>query len=131
MTQPSAQTLADFPELLSNARIEPIRDRLAKELRLPDEVSFASYIQPEQWIERKGITVKEADQAFFLVLSPNPHPRHPGRTIKSFAFCRLSDWREQEGEAWRYVGVGDPAYPIYKSLSGLHMVERKNWQELD
>ena len=112
-----AQNLSQFDELLTDSRLEPIWDKLRREMNFAESVQFATYIQPESWAEERGINVRKPDQAFFIVVSPNPHPRHKTSVIKTFAFCKLSDWRAQEGEAWRYVGVGDPAVPIFKAWS--------------
>lgn len=133
MTLP--QNLAQFPELLSDSRVEPIWDRLRQELHLPDEVSFATYEQPPRTGKTRspgGIEYEATvpAQAVFIVVSPNPHKRFKGKMLKTFAICDLRHWREKEGQAWRYVGVGDPAFPIFKALAKQHLAERKNFEEL-
>lgn len=125
--------LDQFPELLPDSRVERLWDKLRKELTLPDEVEFATYEQPPQWADdpKTGLRTLKPAQANFIVVSPNPHPRHKGRLIKTFAFCDLSGWRDAEREAGHYAGVGDPAEPIFRALVREHLKQRKNWKELN
>lgn len=129
----TVRTLADFEELLPNSRVERLEGQLRKEMKLPDEVEFATYEQPPQWYddEATGLRRLQPAQAFFIVVSPNPHPRHQGKAIKSFAFTPIKDWRSAEAEAGHYAGVGDPALPIFKALCREHLEQRKNWTEMN
>jgi hypothetical protein len=128
-------TLDQFPELLSDLRVEKVWDRLRQEMKLPDGVDFATYEQPPQTVPQRTsgglvVPVEQPAQAVFLVVSPNPHPRHKGRLIKSFAFVELSEWLKKEAEAWRFVGVPDASYAIFKELCRQHLASRKNFEEL-
>lgn len=131
-----AKTLSQFEELLPDSRVEQLLSRLRRDLKLPDVVEFATYIQPEQrGVKSKtpmGIEFERTipAQAFFLVVSPNPHERLKTQKIKSYAFCALTDWREKENGAWRFVGIGDPALPIFKALCIQHLASRQNYEEL-
>lgn len=100
-------------------------------MKLPDVVTFATYEQPPTPAVRRGIEIEMPAQAVFLVISPNPNPRHKGRIIKTFAAAQLVHWREKEDAAWRFNGAGDPAYPIFKELCRQHLAARKNWKELN
>lgn len=128
---PSSRNLAQFDSLLSDLRVAEIEDRLRRELKLDDSIHFASYEQPPTQAVRKGIEVTMPAQAVFRVVSPNPHPRHKGRLLDSFAVAELSDWREMEDTAWRFAGMGDPAYPIFRALClREHLPARKNFEEM-
>lgn len=124
-------SLARYDTLLLDSRVEELRDKLGREYRLPDSVEFATYIQTEQWAEKDGIQRRIPAQAVFLVLSPNPHPRLSKHVIKTHAFTDLRFWRSKESSAWRYVGIGDPAAVIFRSLCAQHMAARKNYTELN
>lgn len=129
--------LSDYPQLLPDSRVEKLWYRLLTELRMPEEVSFATYEQPPREVHPKttsGIELPprlQPAQAVFLVVSPNPHPRHVGRSITSYAFVDLRAWQEKEREAWRFVGAGDPAYTLFKRLCHEHMGQRQHWTELN
>jgi hypothetical protein len=127
----SASTLAQFDVLLPDARVERLRAKLGQELRLPDEVEFATYVQPKRWAVKDGIELPVPPHAVFLVVSPNPHPRLAGQTIRSHAATRLEHWREKEDQKWRFAGVGDPAEMIFRALCIDHLRTRRNYQELN
>jgi len=129
---PRPQTLARYPQVLLDSRIEPLWDRIRRELKFPvdADIQFATYAQPSRMAEKNGKLVKMPESVVFLVVSPNPHPRYKGKQIKSFAISSIDDWRDAEKEAGHFVGVGDPAYPIFKELSRQHLAARKNMSEL-
>lgn len=127
----SAKTLADHESLLSDSRVEQLRGLVGKELRLPDEVSFATYIQPPTEVNRKGVYVLEPARAVFVATCPNPHPRYLGKTMMTYATAELEDWRSREAASWRFVGVGDPAFGIFKAIARRLLIDRTNMQELN
>ena len=126
-------SLADNELLLPDIRVEELWSRLMKEFgHLPDDTAFASYIQPERVVPRPGgVIARMPAQAIFLVVSKNPHPRHKGEMLKSVAQTTLEAWRASEAEAWRFVGRGDPAMPIFRALCREHLASRKSWSELN
>lgn len=128
---PLSETLGKFDPLLPDSRVEQLEDRLRREMKLPDVVTFVTYEQDPTWVVRKGVEVLKPAHAVFIVLSPNPNPRHKGRAIKTFATAQLEHWREKEDTAWRFSGAGDPAYPIFKELCRQHLAARKNYAELN
>jgi hypothetical protein len=75
--------------------------------------------------------VSQAETVVFLVVSENPHPRHKGKIIKSYAITPERDWKSAEAEAAHFAGVGDPAYPIFKSLARQHLEKRQAMKELN
>lgn len=123
-------TLARYPTALPDSRVEQIWDRLKEELHFPHVVEFATYVQPARVVEKAGKLYSKPESIVFLVVSPNPHPRHKGKTIKSFAIVSVEDWYAYEKEKWRHVGVEDAAYPIFKRLCRDHMAARQNMKEL-
>lgn len=124
-------SLAQYESLLDDRRVEKLRDKLGRELRLPDVVEFASYVQEEQWGQKDGLQRLVPAHAVFIVVSPNPHPRMKKAIIKSHAAALLSHWREKEDGAWRFAGVGDPAEPIFRALCVQHMATRQDYVELN
>ena len=126
-------SLADNELLLPDIRVEELWSRLMKEFpKLPHVTNFATYIQPERVVPRPGGVIAQMPaQAVFLVVSPNPHPRHKGEMLKSIAQTTLEAWRASEAEAWRFVGKGDPALPIFRALCREHLASRKSWSELN
>lgn len=124
-------TLAQFDTLLPDSRVEALRDVLGREFRLPDEVDFATYVQPEREASVRGVIRMIPAQAVFIVTSPNPHERHKGETIRTHAATALEHWREKEDRSWRVVRAGDPAAIIFKMLCAQHMDARRNWNELN
>lgn len=127
----SAKTLADYETLLPDSRVEQLRALIGKELGLPDEVGFATYVQPPTEVNRRGIYVLEPARAVFVVTCPNPHPRYAGKVMMSYATAEYQDWKAREAEAWRFVGVGDPAFGIFKAIARRLMADRRNMQELN
>jgi hypothetical protein len=125
-----ASSLAQYESLLADSRVDALRDKLGRELQLPDEVEFATYVQDEQWAEKDGLQRLVPAHAVFLVLSPNPHPRLAKHTLKSHAATRLSYWRQKEDQMWRFVGRQDPAELIFRALAVQHMDARKNYTEM-
>lgn len=127
----SAANLARYETVLSDRRVEALWARISKELNFGSaDVQFASYLQPPRTVEKGGRVVSQAETVVFLVVSPNPHPRHKGRMIKSYAVTPERDWVDAEREAAHFVGMGDPAYPIYKALSRQHLEKRQAMVEL-
>lgn len=135
VTNTGAETLADFEELLPDSRVEAIWERLRREFpRLPDDVQVATYIQPARLVPSqldRTRLVSQPERAVFLVISPNPHPRHKGEVLKSIASCLLTHWREEEDDAWRFAGKGDPAMKFFRLAAREHLAARKNWTELN
>lgn len=128
---PSAESLAKYDPLLPDSRVEQLEDRLRREMKLPDVVTFATVEQPPTEVVRRGVLVTMPAQAVFLVVSPNPHPRHRKQLIKTFAAAELAHWREKEDTAWRFAGAGDPAEPIFRELCRQHLAARQNYAELN
>ncbi len=124
-------TLADYEQLLPDERVWRIREKLGRELKLPDAVDFATFIVPERWGEQDGIAVLHQATVVFAVVSPNPHKRLSSENIMTEATTRLEWWREKEDEVWRFVHSTDPAERIFRALCIQHLEARKNYSELN
>jgi hypothetical protein len=126
-----SKTLAKFDELLPDRRIRKIYDALMELYPDLGEAQIATYVQPEQMIERDdGITLKYPAQAVFLMTSPNPHPRHVGDIVKTNAFTDLRNWREEEYST-RHSSDTDLALNFFKAIAREHRAVLANWRELN
>ena len=126
----SATNLAQYEPALAQSRLDDIHFQVLKRVRMPDEVDFATYIQPPVEGKRNGLYVLLPENVVFLVVSPNPNPRYQNKLIKTFAVVSMEDWRAKEGERWHYVGAPDPALPIFTEMARQHMAARRDWKEL-
>ena len=127
-----SKTLAQFDELLPDRRVRKIRDALLELYPdLGDEMQIATYVQPKQMIEREnGMSIPYPEQAVFLMVSPNPHPRHVGEIVKTNAFTDLKNWREEEFNT-RHSSDVDLALGFFKMIAREHRAVLQNWRELN
>jgi hypothetical protein len=118
-------------EFLPDSRLEQIWERLYRELTLPDETRFSDTVEPDRWADQGGIAVKVPERVYFWVVCPNPQPRWKDKVLKEYAFMDLTDWRLMEATKWRFAGVPDPAYTIFKKLCERLIVQHKSWREMN
>lgn len=127
-------SLADFEPLIPDSRVERLWGALRQEFpKLPEDFQLASYIQPRKLVPDKvtGELRMIPEQAIFVIVSANPHPRHKGEVLKSMARMSHRDWRSEEDEAFRFVGKGDPAMKFVRALAREHIRAYTNWSELN
>jgi hypothetical protein len=118
-------------EFLPDSRVEKIWDRLQKELKLPENTNFATDVTPERWVDKDGISILQKEQVRFWAVCPNPQPRWEGKLIKHYVTMDLLDWRRAELEKWRFAGMPDPAYVIFRALCRKLIQDEKQWRELN
>ena len=127
-----SKTLAQFDTLLTDGRVEKIREKLLDLYpTLGNEMQIASYVQPKQMLqhEEHGLVKPLPEQAVFLMTSPNPHERHVGDIVKTNAFCPLEAWRKDEREN-RHSADVDTALDFFKAIAREHLQVLTNWREL-
>jgi hypothetical protein len=124
---------APTSEFLPDSRIEPIWDRLNKEMDLPEDTQFATVVQPAHWAEHKetGLAVLEPETVIFWAVAPNPQPRWAGKLIKQYAYLTMDEWRQLEMENWRYVGTPDPAYVIFREACKRLIQVYQDWKAMN
>ena len=124
-------TLAKFDELLPDHRVKRIRETLVVSGAIDEETQLATYVQPSRMIEQEetGITRPFPAQAVFLMVTPNPHPRHLDELVKTNAFTPLSAWREDEHE--NRHSKQDTALRFFQYMSAEHRRVLQNWRELN
>lgn len=124
--------VAPVQEFLPDSRVEKVWDRLHRELKLPDGTDFATDVLPEAWVEgENGIAVLRKELVRFWAVCPNPQPRWEGKLIKHYVTLDMTDWRQAEMEKWRFAGMPDPAYVIFRALCRRLIDDEKRWAELN
>jgi hypothetical protein len=121
----------DLEPLLPDARVWRLRAQVGQEMRLDDDVDFATAIEEGGMVARGGILVPKPTMVLFIISSPNPHPRHRGRPITSVTRNSLNAWKQMEDARWRFNAAGDPALKIFRALARGHMETVKNFRELN
>ena len=124
--------VAPAQEFLPDSRVESIFDRLRRELKLPEDTGLATEVGAQRWVEGKdGVAVLQEERVTFWAVCPNPQPRWSGKLIKHYATLDMTDWRQAEMEKWRFAGMPDPAYIIFRALCRRLIDDEKRWAELN
>lgn len=110
--------------LLDDTTLGMIWDKLFREFKVSrdQEVHFLSWIgEPStRLISRKGIFVKEAEVAWFLVVSPSPN-KADDPLVRTYGSTPLADYYDALKEWGHFANRPHPAESIFRHLLRQHL----------
>jgi len=113
----------DFEQLVPDSRMSRLWEEL-QPMWGDMKVQFATYV------DRAPYPGLPDERAVFVVVSPNPRTASGRPLIKTPALTGLDAWRLAEGEAWRYVGAGDPLKKVFTKLVREHLEKMQTLRTL-
>lgn len=121
--------LDTYPTVVSDRWLNDVEGRLRERFpALPDDVTFATFVQPATTYDHQGLSLPLPPQAVFIAVSPNP--RHPQMNLMTHATTSHEAWLEAEAEWKHYVGVEDPLFSILVTVAVQHLSSIESLKQL-